>query len=49
MASVGIIPRLPSVTNVDPIAVRESVVKAVTLHYEISVRMLTQHNQEIRS
>ena len=35
MASVGIIPRLPSVTNVDHIAVRESVVKAVqTLGYD---------------
>ena len=35
MASVGIIPRLPSVTNVDNIAVRESVVKAVqTLGYD---------------
>ena len=35
MASVGIIPRLPSVTNVDDIAVRESVVKAVqTLGYD---------------
>ena len=35
MASVWIIPRLPSVTNVDHIAVRESVVKAVqTLGYD---------------
>ena len=35
MASVGIIPRLPSVTNVDHIAVRGSVVKAVqTLGYD---------------
>ena len=35
IASVGIIPRLPSVTNVDHIAVRESVVKAVqTLGYD---------------